>query len=113
MFQRAKQRLRPSSPAPSTSSDVKDTAKEIGKIVLDLLVEVSEALPPLKSAAAGLKVIVDYAEVSGHLCHFSGSLVLTAKLESWRQPDKADESLWSGFGNQELAEFGTEYERGQ
>ena len=45
--------------------------KSVSKVGLDLVVEVSDAFPPLKGAAAGLKYIIKNFEVSDWcLFHF-------------------------------------------
>lgn len=40
-----------------------DLAKDTGKLLLNVLVEVSDALPPLKSAVAGLQIVIEHVEV--------------------------------------------------
>ena len=45
-----------------------DFAKSGGKLVLKMIVEISDVFPPLKSAAAGLKLIAEFFEVRSCLC---------------------------------------------
>jgi hypothetical protein len=40
-----------------------DWSKTLGRAILKTVVEVSDVFPPLKSVAAGMKVIVDRIEV--------------------------------------------------
>ena len=47
--------------------DAADLTKLTGKMLLKMVVEVSDVFPPLKSAAAGLRLIIERVEVSYRL----------------------------------------------
>lgn len=57
--------------------DANDTVEGIGyvlpvaKLILKTIVEVSDVFPPLKSAAAGLRLIVEHVEVGYCLIHIA------------------------------------------
>jgi hypothetical protein len=59
--EKVKNILRPPTPGE------KDLAKSAAKLLLKILKEVSESLPPLKSVAAGLNILVENAEVRSFL----------------------------------------------
>ena len=54
---------------------VKEWAKIMGKTIIKTVQEVSDAFPPLKSVAAGVKMIVERAEVRCNVCTLFQSIL--------------------------------------